>query len=318
MINTIFSLRFPFSFLWILCLHTISYSSVSAQTRCTALMSANTSLFSLHDIALSSDPRKALSDYFEAKFQGNYDAFVEQFYEGGYAEVEGRVLSVNYGSEFLNKVRAINPSWEKLVVNPGVVQNQTRFFKFVIKNKLQSLSAEKVYQIYAKHLGRVVVYRAIVLDKQIRPESLQEEPLLSLFLKKQKQFDDYEFRTPNIYKELTSHLRNSSATFSMSVTYIREVALAVANSFLARDPKTKRVILFELSIPKIDLISADSKSIFDTVQYKGKKIYIVNGSNVEGEFLLDRKVESIIFGGILPEEILSVKVVKSNYAFFVD
>lgn len=289
-----------------------STASFAAPLYCLDVFNKLNNVVSYREIASSKQPRKVLFDFFLKEFKGKYRLFAEFFYDRN---------GKNVGLDFIGQVKAINPEWEKLVVYPGLVERQKDFLKFVRTHKLQKKKALEAYKAYADSLGNAVVYRAITLDKTLKLEDLKNQAFTSkLIYEANQKVPDREILISNLTHELAKHMRKGDSAIVMSITDHPEVALAVGSKLLEEVRDTKQLVLFKLSIPKIDIISADEKSLFAGASYEDKSIWITKNTGKRtvdiGHYKLDRKVESFVLGGIHANEVQSIEFPKAEYGYY--
>lgn len=253
-----------------------------------------------------SEPNPSRSDLLRSaarQAKGKYKQFAEQRYE---AE----------GVRALSALEKLNPKWQVLVTDPGLMFRVDEFVKFANSKKLTDLGPWEAREVFSQHLGDRVVYRGIAITGDEAAE-IQKLGMGSGALRQDLDILNSPY---SLYIEVMNRLAGVTKTDRLlSVSDYPDLAAAVAKRHgfgrMGYRPGLDRgVYVFKLKVPELDLIYLEKGHPFLPLPKSAEKnmISVRNPKGkVSASYPLDRKVESFVFFRAEPSEILEVKRVET-------
>lgn len=192
---------------------------------------------------------------------------------------------------------------QELILDAGIVLYLEDFKNFLNNSDLNE-SAWIIRKKFSNALGSRIVYRSMALSyAELR--SIQTNGIISAESRKK---NDNSSEIKNIQSALAYHSAGfSSASEFISVTDYPTLAVAVGKTFL-KNENEKKLYLFKLEIPKLDLI------FFDTIyKYQDHNLAIrINLSKKP----VDYHLESFVFQSIEPQQIKGVTQISKPRQWF--
>jgi len=234
-------------------------------------------------------------------------------------EDQEQYAKIKYGADFgitaLASLGALGQPFTELIVDPGIVLHVSDFVEYVQTQKLKGVNPWAARQLYAKHLGFTVVYRALALTEE-EYETAKKDGIKSALLRSSPR----PFQVSNLSKLIKierSALLHERDPFN-SVTKYKEAGMAATYTHLVsrlQRQEDVKIYVFKLRIPRLDLLYFASDNFLGESGMWGKS-YVVSpydGSEPAKSFPLDRDLESFIQYIVEPREIVSVAVPKKNW-----
>ena len=212
------------------------------------------------------------------------------------------------GTSALGRLRRLGSGFEELIADPGLVIRIKEFERFVHDQRLGNEDSWAAREKFSAHLGKRVVYRALVLDEKEYREVLKNG-MKSTAALKHPPLDENHGRS-SLQKTFTAKLYGSTDSPLLSVTELPDVAKAAAFRFLQNDPagSTKTIRLFTITIPELDVLYPEKtdpeRPPVMADPHVGWPMTIYSPHDAH-QYIYDRKVESLVLYGIGPEEIVA-------------
>lgn len=207
----------------------------------------------------------------------------------------------------------LGPGFERLIVDPALVQRRGRFFRFLAE-KPKFANAWKARNAFRESTRDVTVYRAIALsDEELEVVGrLGIESSLTRGARRSRGNPFYELNTETTYTDLIKRHLSGWTHFSpfVSVSEYPEVAVGVAGQVEGK------VHLFRITVKEADLTLIGPKNrIWSPADYGKKRIVLLNGKS-EVNVPADDRMESIIFFGVPPSSFQEIPFPAGmNYRF---
>ncbi len=210
------------------------------------------------------------------------------------------------------------PGLSQLNLDPGFMTHLPEFLEFIKTNPIKSpKNALETRAEFKEHLGSRIVYRGMVLSDE-EAEAMRYEGIQSAFFRTLKgnisptDYFEANFLTIYLDKIIEKQFYHENKYSPLiSVTSHEDVAISVAKHFgRTWDKKDKKLYLFKIKIPEIDLIYCTDHG----VMIPGKlKESIDRGINLrvildDKEYFhpWDRHIESYVMHKIDADEIIEV------------
>jgi hypothetical protein len=228
---------------------------------------------------------------------------------------------------YLKRLEKLNPEFNVLVVDPGLLLRMDQFENFVSDNNLRDSDPWTVRQLFSASLGTRVVYRALSLDyteyrntQKVGMDSaalrsgVDQASLVNLFS------NTLEFQ---INRRVSPRGENRQDTL-LSVSESPEIAVSavvqnrtgtVGQLMMSGDPlaamtsfwtqAAKQIYVFKVNMPEIDLIFRDEKSdLLPQSNWSSRtQIQVATLGGLVSKTMGDRAVESFVLLKIERSEI---------------
>jgi hypothetical protein len=165
--------------------------------------------------------------------------------------------AISNGEVLYQKLESLGTNYIKLIVDPGLMTHIDDFVKFTKNtNNYTQKDPWIIRDLYAKKMGLTKVFRALKISEEDEINITE----VGMFWSKCNT-NDFQGKNliDDINKKMHSKLNSSMKNEFMSVTKYPEIANFVAKTF----KNDGRVVLFELQVPKLDLISPRPKRHWD-------------------------------------------------------
>lgn len=213
--------------------------------------------------------------------------------------------------ELLQKLRSLGPGFERLVVDPGLLQHLDGFVQFVRERSLQDpWEARDIYG--SEVLPQINVYRGIAATAK-ESAAIKKRGMLSWFSREANKDLHVEYlRTQLVlgrYHALSLHEEYGfTDTPFLSVTAYPELASSVAGRFKTRSDQSVR--LFKMRVSALELISMQQgNGLWPNAANsgRGRKVEFKSGVTERRVVAADRDLESFVFLRIPPDSIEEIE-----------
>ncbi len=209
-----------------------------------------------------------------------------------------------------------NPGMEQLNLDHGLITRLPEFVEFMKENNSSDYSVAR--DSFNNHLGSQNMWRGMVLTKE-EAERMRYEGIESDFLRKNRDnpliLENFESNVLSVYFDtlVEKHFHGENYQSPLiSVSSHKDVATAVGRHFGGRAllDKEKDLYLFNMNIPKIDLIHYTDHAArlpFKLQDLVKNDLHIhISVDGVETSHPWDKNTESYVMYKINPEEIVEV------------
>ncbi len=211
------------------------------------------------------------------------------------------------------KFRELGPLFRQLFLDPAILTHGDALLAFLRTHPRKWSDPWELRQAFSDSLGTQKCYRALVLTPE-QAQEITEKGMSSAFLREER-FKGFVRQLGFPYQQqLRDHLNwgNGSASNFQSVTTHPNLAIAVANLTLAKNPAPNaNIYLFELELPKIDIVSFTPDGLRPPRLWEGRMNHQVNtifrgGRPIQAGIRVDADYESFVNYVIGTSEIRSV------------
>jgi len=233
------------------------------------------------------------------------------------------------GKNALRRLRKLNPRFEELIADPGLVIRLKRFEEFIRANNFSLMDPWLARERFSEALGHKVLYRALVLTNEEYRAILAKgmgspRTLTETFLGPGEIWEDLK----GLYLMKVAGIDRDSPI--LSLTEIPDVAKAAASAFLYKfrrpilgifDPKrdkSKAIYMFTVKVPELDIIFPEAAHLLAPPIIESHmvgQILRVHSPRGKASYVYDPSVESLVLFKIGPEEILSSQRVNGRYSY---
>lgn len=182
----------------------------------------------------------------------------------------------NYIFKYEKSLEVLKTEYPQLVnilYHPGVFFRLDDFIEFI--KSYPHATVVEALDLYAKHLGKKVYYRALYLDEKTAQAFMKRKKNIlanNMYIDRKgiAKYPDYWYEykpavksrpisfsdyTDSLYDNIVDHVLNRSSKFVLSVTELPEVALAVGQMLKSENPtEDKKVYLAKILVPAINVI----------------------------------------------------------------
>lgn len=240
-----------------------------------------------------------------------------------YGDVQWNKKSGGWGSDpeiatAYGVLRDTHPEFAALSLDPGFMTHLTEFMAMLERGEIHATDSLGARNELKTKLGKRTLWRGTMLTdeefQEVQDHGLPS-PLANYAADSEQPQDQFEATALSSFPSdaIEKHFHGEHRTTPyLSVSEYEDVAIAVGRHFGSRETG-KKLYLFKLSIPEIDIVSYTDHAIrtpskLRDLQDRNPDYAVsvgVNGSKTEHKW--DASVESFVFWKIDPEDIIEVQ-----------